>query len=427
MNLFLVGMSHRTASLALREQFAVDDPRPLLDKLRRGGDIDEAVLLSTCNRVELCAVGSSREAAALRIAGFFGRELSQDVDAKELDAALYRYEGEEAARHVLRVAASIDSMVVGEPQILGQVKDAYRQAAEASACGPVLSRLYQMAFGAAKRVRNETRIAERPVSVARVAVELALGVFERLEDKAALLVGAGDMTELALEALRGAGLSQIRVANRTPARAARLASRFDASAHGLEELPDLLVRSDVVLTSIAGREPLFRRDEVARALSTRRGRPLFVVDIGVPRNVAPEVDELPNVFRYDIDDLGAVAERNARDRRGESQRAEQIVGEEVVRFQDWLAAKASVPAIQELRARAEAVRLAELERYARKLAATPEQQEHVEALTRALVNKLLHAPLSRMRAGGEDAEETLLAARHLFALDEAPGGEDEPE
>jgi glutamyl-tRNA reductase len=418
-------MSHRTASLALREQFAVDDPRPLLEKLRRGGDIDEAVLLSTCNRVELCAVGSSRDAAALRLARFFERELAEDVDPGELEAALYRYEGEDAALHVFRVASSIDSMVIGEPQILGQVKDAYRTSADAAACGAVLSRLYQMAFGAAKRVRNETRIAERPVSVAGVAVELALGVFEQLDDKAALLVGAGDMTELALEALRGAGLSKIRVANRTPARAAQLASRFAASAHGLDELPQLLERSDVVLTSIAGRAPLFRRDDVARAVAARRGRPLFVVDIGVPRNVAPEVDALENVFRYDIDDLAAVAERNADGRRAESQLAEQIVGQEVTRFQDWLAAKGSVPAIQALRRRAEFLRRAELDRFASKLAATPDQREHIEALTRGLVNKLLHEPLSQLRAGGEDADEVSLAARRLFALDEVPGSDDE--
>jgi len=418
-NLFLLGINHRSASLALREQFAVGDPKPKLEKLLRGGDIDEAVLLSTCNRVELCAVARRPDVAELRLQSFFESDLSEgQVSSQELDSALYRYHGDEVARHVLRVASSIDSMVVGEPQILGQVKAAYRHAGEVGACGSVLSRLYQMAFAAAKRVKNETAIASRPISVARVAVELALGVFEKLGDKTALLVGAGDMTELALQSLRTAGLSQVRVANRTRGRAAELASRFNATAHGLDELETLTAEADIVLTSIAGREPLYTESSLAAVLAKRRGRPLFIVDIGVPRNVDPRVDRLDNVFRYDIDDLAAVAERNIAERRNEIDLAEQIVGEELAKFQEWLSAQASVPAIRTLRSRAEAIRRAEIARYAHRMAASPEQTAQLEALTRGLVNKLLHAPLSRLRAPGDEATSVLRAAQDLFGLDE---------
>jgi len=274
-NILLLGMNHRTASLDLRERYAVDDVRPPLTKLTADGDIEEAVLLSTCNRVEVVATTRRPDAARIRLRSFVARELAEGNQAlgdHTLDEALYEYSEDSAVRHVLRVACSVDSLVVGEPQILGQVKDAYRAAVECGACGPILSRLYQRAFSTAKRVRNETRIAERPISVARVAVDLAKQIFESLEDKSALLIGAGEMIELALETLRGEGLAAIRVANRTPARAENLASRFDASAHGLSELPEILSRSDIVLTCIAGSAPIMTVESVSQVLRTRRGR-----------------------------------------------------------------------------------------------------------------------------------------------------------
>jgi glutamyl-tRNA reductase len=421
----LLGMNHRSAPLELRERLAVADPAPALQKLVAGEEIDEAVLFSTCNRVEVVAVTRSLEAARLRLRAFFA-ELAREPLPADFAAHLYEYVDGDAMRHVLRVASSLDSMVLGEPQILGQTKEAWQRAAECGAAGPLLGRLFQHAFATAKRVRNETAIAERPVSVARVAVELARQIFEDLSDKRALLVGAGEMIELALESLRGAGLSAICVANRTPERAAQLAARCSASAHGLGELPALLREADVVLTSLAGDRPLLGADELAEALRGR-GRPLFVIDLGVPRNVDPAANRLESVYLYDLDDLAAVAEENAEQRRREAARGEAIVEEERQRFDGWLSALRAVPTIRHLRQRVEEIRSRELEQTLRRLDLDEAQRDAVDALTRSLVNKILHAPVSRLRreAEREEGMAYLELARLLFALDDgdAPDGE----
>jgi glutamyl-tRNA reductase len=427
MKLLLVGMNHRSAPLALRERMAVDDPAPVLRKLTAGDEIDEAVLVSTCNRVELVVLTRDLESARMRVRACFRRDLAGDAPGEgELDACLYEHINADAMRHVLRVASALDSMVVGEPQILGQAKDAYRAAVECGASGPILGRLFQHAFSTAKRVRSETRIAERPVSVARVAVGLAAQIFEDFSEKRALLVGAGEMIELALRALRDAGLRSVRVANRTAERAQQLAAHFDATAHGLDELPKLLADADVVLTSIGGAEPWLTRAVAERALQARRGRPIFVIDIGVPRNADPAIDALDDVYRYDIDDLASVADENAEERRREQARAEAIVETEQQRFDGWFAALRAVPTIKHLRARMEAIRSAELEKALARLALDEPTREAVDAMTRALVNKILHAPLSRLRqeAEREEGMAHLETARLLFDLD---SGDDAPE
>jgi glutamyl-tRNA reductase len=433
MSLLLVGMSHRTASLALRERYAVEDARPLLTKLIASPEIDEAVLMSTCNRVELVVWTQSLDAARLRLRSCFERELVGELGPArpgELDAALYELIDGAAVRHVLRVACALDSLVVGEPQILGQVKDAYRMATACSACGPILGRLYSRAFATAKRVRNETSLAERPVSVARVAVDLARQIFEGLEDKTAVLVGAGDMIELAFESLRQQGLGGVRVVNRTRARAASLAARFDATAHGLDELADLVGEADLLLSCIGGERPLLSRALVERALAGRGHRPLFAIDIGVPRNVDPAVNELDTVYLYDLDDLSSLAEENAQRRKAEAEQAEGIVAAEQQRFEGWLGALAAVPTIRALRARAEQIRLGELERTLAGLSLDERSLAAVEAMSRGIVNKLLHAPLSRLREEleGEAGLAHLESARSLFALgDEVPGADEDPE
>jgi glutamyl-tRNA reductase len=431
-NLLLLGMSHRTASLELRERFAIEDASAVLVKLCADPDVEEAVLLSTCNRVEVLVWTRQLEAARLRLHSVFERELlspGAPVARAALESVLYEHTDARAVRQVLRVACSVDSMVVGEPQILGQVKDAYRAAVECGACGPILGRLYQRAFATAKRVRNETRIAERPVSVARVAVDLAQQIFETLEDKSALLVGAGDMIELALQALRNEGLAAVRVANRTRARAAALATRFEATAHGLDELPELLRRSDVVLSCIGGDRPLLGADLVSAAIRDRHGRPIFAIDLGVPRNVHPAVNGIDNAYLYDLDDLTGVAESNAAERRREVERAEAIVAEEQQQFEGWLTALAAVPTIRALRSRAESIRQGELERGLASLSLGDRERQAVEAVTRAIVNKILHAPVSRLR-GELEREEGLAhleAARTLFDLDDAGPVDQAPE
>lgn len=434
MRLLLIGLSHHTAPVDLRERFAVDDAEPLLAKLVAGGEVEEAFLLSTCNRTEVLAVTRQLEAARLRVRSFFTRELAAGrADAGEVEDVLYEHVDSAAIRHLFRVAASLDSMVVGEPQILGQVKDAYRVAVACGATRVVLGRLLDRSLATAKRVRTETRIAERPVSVARVAVDLARQIFESLEGKRGLLIGAGDMGTIALEALRAAGLDHLDVANRTPERGAELAERFGARAHGLEGLSELLHAADVVLLSVGGSTPLLTHEQVEEAMHGRGQRPMFVIDIGVPRNADPAVNEVQGVYLYDVDDLDAVSSTNAEQRRREVDLAESIVREEQQRFDGWMAALRAVPTIKHLRARAEAVRRVELERAGRKLELSDEQREGVDALTRAIVNKLLHAPVSRLRAGGEEEEGLayLEAARVLFALDDAdaPGAEadDDPD
>ncbi len=427
MKIVLVGMSHRSAPLEVRERLAQEDPAPALQKLVACAEVDEAVLLSTCNRVEVVALTRNLEAARHRLRSFFRRDLAADEGlSRDVAEHLYVHTGAEAMRHVMRVASALDSMVIGEPQILGQTKDAYRTAVECGACGPILGRLFQHAFATAKRVRSETRVAERPVSVARVAVDLARQIFEDFGNKRALLIGAGEMIETALAALRGAGLESICVANRTPERAAELAARFGATAHGLDELAALLPGADMVLTSIGGDRPILTPELVSRALHERRNRPIFVIDIAVPRNADPEIDRLDNVYLYDIDDLGAVASQNAERRRRETIRAEAIVVEQQQRFDGWFAALRAVPTIRHLRARAEAIREREVERALARADAGGMARDAVEALSRSIVNKLLHAPVSRLRreAEREEGMAYLEAARVLFDLDEdaeAPG------
>ncbi|MBW2289976.1 MAG: glutamyl-tRNA reductase [Deltaproteobacteria bacterium] len=424
MKIILVGLNHRSAPLEVRERLAVDDVAPLLQKLVASDEIDEAVLVSTCNRVEVVALTRSVEPARHRLRSFFRRDLDggNPGDGSQLEDHLYEYTDAEAMRHVLRVSSALDSMVVGEPQILGQMKDAYRAAAECKASGPILNRLFQHAFTTAKRVRTETRVAERPVSVARVAVDLARQIFEDFSDKQALLIGAGEMIEAALSALRSAGIESVAVANRTPERAADLAVRFEATAHGLDELPHLVSEADVVLSCIGGNRPILTRDLIEAALRNRRHRPIFVIDIGVPRNAEPEVDTLDNVYLYDIDDLGAVSDQNAEQRRRETVLAEALVAEEQQRFDGWFTALRAVPTIKHLRTHVEKIRRTEVDKTLAKLEIGELEREQVESLTRSIVNKILHAPLSRLRreAEREEGMAYLETARALFGLDEEP-------
>jgi glutamyl-tRNA reductase len=420
--MILLGMNHESAPVEVRERIAVDEPAPLLQKLVASDGIEEAVLFSTCNRVEVLVLTRSLESARLRMNAFFSRDLMRDDRPVDFDfeEVMYEYRDAEAVNHVLRVASSLDSMVVGEPQILGQTKDAYRIACECGSCGPILGRLFQHAFATAKRVKTETRIAERPVSVARVAVDLAKQIFERFDEKRALLIGAGEMSEMALRTLKKHGLASISVANRTPERAAALAEQFGATAHGLHELEALLGETDVVITSIGGDGPILTLGLAKQAMRNRRNRPLFVIDIGVPRNADPAIDAIDNLYRYDLDDLGAVASKNAEERAREAERGMAIVVEEQQRFDGWFSALRAVPTIRNLRERAESIRTRELEKMLGRLELGESEQAAVDALTKAIVNKILHAPVSCLRreAEREEGMAYLETARILFALDE---------
>ncbi len=421
MKIVLLGMNHRTAPVDVRELFAVSETQPLLRKLIDRPEIAEAALISTCNRVELVVTTDNPDAARHVLYEFFSRELAggHGPSTAALEEMTYLHRERDAVEHVFRVASSIDSMVVGEPQILGQVKDAYREAAEAGVCGAVLSRLFQRAFATAKRVKNETGIAQRPVSVARVAVDLAKQIFETLDDKSALLIGAGEMIEASLVALHDHGLGARRIANRTAAHAETLARRFAGTAHGLDEIDALLPHSDVVLCCVGGDAPILTRERIAAGLAARRGRPLFLIDIGVPRNIDPGVHELDSAYLYDLDDLQQVAAANEQERLRESERAERIVYEEREQFEGWMVALQAVPTIRNLRDRADEIRRGEIDRFAGRLRLDEGQHEMLEQLTRSIVNKIMHAPISRLR-DETDREAGLIRleeARALFALD----------
>lgn len=430
MRILLIGMNHQSAPLAVREHFVAEAVGPALRKLIAYDEIEEAVLVSTCNRVDLIVTTQRVDDARHQMMRFFRNEFAGGEPIPgggHLEEFSYEHRDLHAVTHIFRVASSLDSMVLGEPQILGQMKQAYRVASLHGASGPVLSRLFQRAFATAKRVKNETRIAQRPVSVARVAVDLASQIFEDLHAKRALLLGAGEMIELALLALQREGLTQIQIANRTAENAEELARRFGASAHALDALPELLGRADVVLSCVGGDRPLLSFEMVRDVLEARRSRPIFFIDIGVPRNVDPQVDELDNAYLYDIDDLQGVVDTNTDERRREAGRGEFIVQEETQQFESWLASLANVPTIRHVRTRAEAIRESEVRHSLDRLGLDERQLEGVERLTRSIVNKILHAPISRLR-GESDREagsNTLEAARQLFALDDstAPGAQ----
>jgi glutamyl-tRNA reductase len=409
----LVGISHHRAPVELRETVALD--RAACGELSRrlAGADAEAVCLSTCNRTEVYVVRAHGGAAEAALVERSGR------DDDELAPALYRLRDEAAALHLFRVAAGLDSMVPGEGEILGQVRAAF----EAGAPGPVLDRLFRQALHAGKKVRAQTAIAEAPASVASAAAALAEQVVGVLAGCRILVVGAGKVSELAARNLRSRGAEIAFVANRSPDRAAELARRFGAEAIPLARAADELPRADVVVASTSAPGFVLGRDEVARALRRRRGRPLFLVDLAVPRDVDPAVDALDGCYRYDIDDLEAVVAETLAGRRREAERAEAIVADEADRFRDWQASLDVVPAIASLRARAEEIRAAELRKAEARLGRLSEaERSAVESLTAQIVNKLLHLPTVRMKQAAAAADGVIYAetVRHLFGL-----GEDE--
>jgi len=396
--LFVAGLSHRTAPLEVREQLALDEDklREVLGDLAGRGTCAEVLIVSTCNRVEVYGVadvpGEARSAAFRRM----GSQRGMAFPA--LEPLLYTMYGPEAVQHAFRVASSLDSMVLGEPQILGQVKDAFALAQACRTVGPVLHSLMSQAFTVAKRVRSDTEVGRHAVSVAFAAVELARRIFDGLAGRSVLLVGAGEMGELAARHLQDQGTLPVYVANRTASRAQELARELSGTAVPFEELFAVMAQVDIVITSTGATEPIVTAPDVARAVHGRRGRPLFFIDIAVPRNVAPDVNDLDDVFVYDVDDLRSVVEANLRERMREAQRAEALVAREVVKFSDRLRSLEVVPTIVSLREKLEEIRQAELARALGRLpGADPATRQALEALSQGIVNKVLHAPTVKLR------------------------------
>jgi glutamyl-tRNA reductase len=409
-NLTLVGLSHQSTPIAVRERAFVGLPEAaaLARELARDG---EAVCLSTCNRTELYLVGPDAEPRALaalaRVSG---------LTEEELCGVVYRLRDEAAALHLFRVAAGLDSMVPGEGEILGQVREAY----EAGAHGAILDRLFRQALHAGKKVRAETAIGESPASVSSAAAALAQQVFGDLHGCRVLLAGAGHVAELAARSLVARGATIAFVANRSEERARQLVRRFGGHAIPLDAAAGHLFEVDVLLSATGAPDRTLTRDRVEAVLRARKGRPLFLIDLAVPRNLDPAIHELDGCFLYDIDDLESVVSAGLAGRRREAARAEAIVASEAERFRAWHASREVVPEIASLRAWAEEVRAAELERARARLGLSEDQHAAVESVTAQIVNKLLHLPTVRLKeaAAGANGGSYAEAVRHLFGLDE---------
>jgi len=421
MSLQIIGVNHLTAPVEVRERLAIPDSH-LPESLRRlvqHPGVNEGLILSTCNRVEVLAQ-SVNGSADLR--GFL-RQLFP-VPAAEIESHLYEYREREAIRHLFRVAASLDSMVVGEPQILGQVKEAYATARAVGAVHSQLDLLLTRAFAVAKRVRTETAVGSSAVSVASVAVELAKKIFGSLQGKHVYLVGAGKMSELAARHLIAHGAESIFVANRTHDRAAELAARFSGQAILFEQLYETCDRADIVITSTGAPHAIFRREHGELFLNRRKNRPMFFIDIAVPRDVDPEMNKLDGIFVYDIDDLQQAVSSHVADRRREAERAEEIVNLEVTRFQQRLQSLDVVPTIVSLQDHLETIRQAEIDRVRGRLGPlTREQEQALDTLTRGIVNKIMHTPVSTLKTAASEPEATTVidVVRRLFNLQENKG------
>jgi glutamyl-tRNA reductase len=416
MNLQLIGLNHISAPIEVRERLAIPESH-LPDALRRLAEhpgVDEGLILSTCNRVEVIAQ-SRNGSTDLRS---FWREYFH-LNPGDYEPHLYEYREAEAIRHLFRVTSSLDSMVLGEPQILGQVKEAYATARAVGAVHSQLDLLLTRAFAVAKRVRTETAVGSSAVSVASVAVDLAKKIFGSLRGKHVYLIGAGKMSELAARHLMAHGAESIFVANRTYGRATQLAQRFNGQAILFEQLYDTCDRADIVITSTGAPHTIFRREHGELFLSRRRNRPMFFIDIAVPRDVDPAMNELDGIFVYDIDDLQQAVSANVADRRKEAERAEAIIESEVSRFQARLQTLEVVPTIVSLQGHLETIRQAEIDRVRGRLGAlSPEQEMAIETLTRGIVNKIMHTPISTLKTAAREAEATTIIdlIRRLFNL-----------
>ncbi len=421
LDIVVIGLNHKTAPVELREclAFSEEDSLRSASFFQEAPTVKEVVILSTCNRVEILMAAQEKKEAAETAKNFIAE--SRQTPMARFEDALYVHENDDAVRHVFRVASSLDSLVVGEPQILGQIKGAFREAAERKTSGVVLNRLLHKAFFVAKRVRHETGIGDHAVSISYAAVELAKKIFGELTGKKALLIGAGEMAELAVEHLIRNKAEKIFVANRTFSRAVELAQKFKGDAIRFEEIADALEIVDIVVSSTGATGYVVQKDQVKKLMRKRKNRPLFFIDIAVPRDIEPEINRLANAYVYDIDDLKGVIEENIEDRKREAVKAERIIDEAVIRFAQWHESLDIVPTIVDLRKRVEGIAEAELERTMKSLKHLPEQdREAIQRMTGAIVNKVLHHPTMYLKRNGCMGchSVSLDVTRKLFKLDE---------
>ena len=413
MQLFTLGLNHTTAPLAVREKvvFAAENLRPALSELVRGGPVSEAAILSTCNRTELYCVTGEPLQALDWLAGYHG------MPAQQLKPYVYSLPEREAVRHAFRVASGLDSMVVGEPQILGQMKDAVQTAAQAGTLGTLLHRLFQRSFAVAKEVRTNTGIGANVVSMAAAAVKLAGRIFPSVAEQKILFIGAGEMIELCATHFAAQAPRAITVANRTLGRAQQLAHRFNGQAILLRDLPEHLPEYDIVVSCTASSLPILGKGLMERVIKARRYRPIFMVDLAVPRDIEPEVASLDDIFLYTVDDLAAVVRDGIDARSSAVAQAEAIIETQVGSFLHWMAARESVPVIRALREKGEDARRQELDRAFRALGRGEDPRAVLESLSQGLTNKLLHGPTQALHdAGGEDRSQLQRFIAKIFQI-----------
>ena len=420
MNLIALGINHNSAAVEVRERvaFAPEQVSEALADACADAQLDEVVILSTCNRTELYAIASDGLAPAdkarqviLWMANY------HHLSADELQRCAYHYESEEALHHMMQVASGLDSMVLGEPQIFGQMKSAFAVASSSGTVGSELGRLFPRVFSVAKRVRTDTAIGENPVSVAYAAVDLAGHIFADLTSTSALLVGAGETIELVARHMIEAGVSKIVIANRTLGRARELAQKFGAEAVLLSEIPDQLINADIVVTSTASQLPILGKGAVERALKARKHRPILMVDIAVPRDIEAQVSELRDVYLYSVDDLREIVDQNMRSRQSEARKADVIIAEGVKYYIDEVRSLAAVDSVKEYRQMAEQVRDQELQRALRALSRGEDPGQVAAVLARGITNKLIHSPTAGLKeASASGRQELLSTARKLLGL-----------
>ena len=426
MDIIVVGLSHKTAPVSVRETvaFPPEAMQAPLEQMLALSEVSEAIIVSTCNRVELYAASTNGDAAAAQLKQFLADYHQIPLDT--LESNLYVIQGEEAIRHVFNVTSSLDSMVIGEPQILGQIKTAYGYAADHKTAGLILNRFLHKAFSVAKRVRTETNIAGNAVSVSFAAVELARKIFGSIEGKTVLLIGAGEMCELAAKHFINNGVTRVLVTNRTFARAEKLAAEFSGQPVLFENFQDHLHQADIVLSSTGATSFVIERDQVSAALKQRKNRPMFYIDIAVPRDIDPRVNDVNNVYLYDVDDLQGVVNANLKERHKEAEQALEIIEHEIGQFQSWMAGLDVVPTIVALRQQIETLRQVELEKtFANLKHLSDSDRKAITAMSSALTNKILHPPTKALKQAqkNSDAQQYVDALQVLFELEiAAPEG-----
>ncbi len=423
MNIVIIGLNHKTADVNVREKLAFNGSKleEGLFKIKELPEVNETVVISTCNRVEIYLnasdVSEAYESIKTFLVNFF------DIKKESLDNALYLYDGLKAVRHVFRVASSLDSMVVGEPQILGQLKEAFEFALEKKTTGIYLNRLMKKSISVAKRVRTETKIAENAVSISFAAVELAKKIFTDLSEKSFMLLGAGEMAELAAKHIINNGVKDIVVANRTYERGCELAKEFNGRAIIFEDFLKEMVYSDILICSTGSPNYVLFKSQMQKVLKERKNKPVFIIDISVPRNIDPEINDLGNVYLYDIDNLQGVVDTNILERKKEAEKAEEIIKEEVETFSKWLSSLDSVPTVIALREWAESIKNEEFKKLLNRLPDIEEKERKaIDIMANSIINKLIHAPTTALKEDSEDRDILIATIKRLFGLNREDNG-----